>query len=234
MPRLTDIFMKLLYLGSVLILSTVSASAAPFQNLGFEEANTNSTFLQAVGDVLIGYGPIADLIPGWQVLDGTTPRSLAGYNANLESPIGSAAIITREVALPTFQLDGNYGVSLQTSSGGNPISLLQRGDVPADAQILTYHQDAGGIAQDFVLSINGTELIQGGTLFDPVFDISTFAGQNVELRLTVSGQRGFSPNSAFIDSITFVVPEPAPLSLSFVGGTALLVGTRYRRWHQKH
>ena len=39
--------------------------AAPFRNLGFDEANVDSTV------ELIGGGPTPDLLPGWQLFKGS-------------------------------------------------------------------------------------------------------------------------------------------------------------------
>ena len=63
-------------------LALSSAFAATFQNLDFDSATTNIT-LSLPPDQGVGYGPASDLLPGWQLFQGTDPVSpLVGYNLN--------------------------------------------------------------------------------------------------------------------------------------------------------
>jgi hypothetical protein len=76
----------------------------------------------------------------------------------------------------------------------------------------------------FAVSINGINLsppiqnagdIPDGTTIR--VDVSPFAGQNVELRLTTSRGPFGSEGDHELDAITFVVPEPSVLTLLGVG-----------------
>jgi hypothetical protein len=96
--------------------------------------------------------------------------------------------------------EGNYGLAMSSLTGG-VCSLVQQGDFPADARLLSYKYLGG----PFALEVNGRILIPlNGPLQSateprfPTFDVSAFAGQSAEVRFTLTnGQLGL------IDSIVF-------------------------------
>lgn len=114
-------------------------------------------------------------------------------------------------------IEGGFSFAMVTSGGltPQPFSIVQRGEVPADARWLAFTH--GGETPN--VSIDGV------TLFEPfptlrypadlVLDISQFSGKEVELEF--SSPR-FPPSGWYVlDGIGFVVPEPGSVALFMVG-----------------
>ncbi|MBI3416546.1 MAG: PEP-CTERM sorting domain-containing protein [Verrucomicrobia bacterium] len=207
---------------------TETGLAAPFQNLGFDEANTNSVRFQ-------GRFPTSDLLPGWQLFQGNVLQTNILYNGALE--FNYATIVDRSgtgIYGTSFTL-GAYSLVLNDFADHfNLFTLVQRGDVPSDARFLSY-TFAGS---PFQVTINGQNLlpaVQNGAVnpIEILIDVSKYAGQNVQL--TFSGAAGvFAPNDPaglrWLDNIQFEVPEPGTVTLFGLGGCALLAaGLRRRR-----
>ena len=213
--------------------------AAPFQNLDFDSANTGS-LIPVPGVVSynppyqnVGYGTPADLIPGWQVLLGTSPYPDL-YWLNLNS-VGGALVSIYDgnnflydprVHVP---VQGTFSFALWPGSGIPPLSLVQTGDLPADARSIHFTSFGAGV-QLFVNDslvpltyIYGPPTISGNTRLASVEgDISAFAGQTVELKFTSLPILGTGANLNGLDSIYFSpVPEPGTFALLVTGILAL-------------
>jgi hypothetical protein len=208
---------------AVILFSSSLARSAPFQNLDFEMARTNSLTLSPLSTVDYE-GPTADLLPGWQLFFGTQPRVTLGFN------LGADPFAEQRVSLvssdapfgsPGEPLKGKYGLFFWP--GHDPqFSLTQTGEIPADAKSLefTYRQ------LPFTFSINGLTLspVRFGASFGErvAMDVSQFAGQTVELKITTSagpfGPSGFHE----LDDIAFVVPEPSVFTLVALGSGCCL------------
>ena len=128
-------------LGSVvLFLFTVANStAAPFQNLDFEKANTNTLSYDPNSGV--GSGPIQDLLPGWHVIVTLPAFNLGTYSfpgsTNLLKSLNfdSSFFDSPNIALNDYDpLDESVprtGIySLSISPGQGAITLTQQADLP--------------------------------------------------------------------------------------------------------
>ena len=177
-----------------------AVSAAPFRNLRFDEANTNTTQFFMPSDPSLpspeGVGPPEDLVPGWQLLNGTNPVSFVGYN--LVRTNGSwFTLITKSLA--PEQVEGAYALGLPESRG---LRLRQHGDVPTNATTLTITHEPG---DEYLVTLNGerlrpitVDLCQCETRTS--YDVSAFAGQNAELEFILAQDAGM------IDSVEFFLP----------------------------
>jgi hypothetical protein len=211
----------------VAALTLIPIDAAPFQNLGFDLANTNNLVVDP-GSPFHGTGSTQDLLPGWELTKGGVPQTTLGLNLSLLS-LGYATLISYDQSqyfgLP---VEGAYGLQLVGSAGNqDPFALSQRGDVPSDTQLLTFRYDGF----PFLLSINGTPLTpttQSSTL--EAFDVSAFAGQTVDLTLSPLGPAvPTQGGSSYIDSIAFAVPEPAICVLLALASPAVWWAAARRR-----
>ncbi len=206
----------------ILVLSAVWASAASFQNLGFDLANTNTLTAQP-GTPLRGTGPTTDLLPGWELFKGSTPQATLGLNLN-PLTLGYATLISADQSQYFgFPVEEAYALHLVGSAGNqDPWTLSQRGDIPNDAQLLSYRYSG----YPFLLSLNGTPLQPvTQTANSQAFDISRFAGQTVDLTFTALGPAmPTQAGASYIDSITFAVPENSPIALLPLGLLVLWLG----------
>jgi hypothetical protein len=219
---------KLGLIGCFLIGAQVLRAAAPFQNLDFELANTNtltSITLHPGLEFLSGAGPASDLLPYWKIDYGDTQLSFLNLN-KLALDGGSASIISQDAqgyfsyVFPNG-IDGNYGLGF--SIGGSTWTLSQQGLIPPDARLLEIKADGSGAVDT---RING-QLIQNG-------DISRFAGQVVDLELSIyaTGSLPGGIPTVGLNSISFVVPEPST-SVCFAIGIAALASLRVARARKK-
>lgn len=201
---------------ALLFLFNCVAQADPFRNLNFEEANTNSLSMEGFEY----YGPAADLLSGWDLFFGGVLVTNLGFNqTDLAFNQNGATIRSSE---PPYEflgnpIEGKFSLSVSTGLGftTEQYTLVQRGDIPADAFFLKYTYGQ----KPFSVSINGTRVLgELGELDDMILgipsrtvllDISQFSGQNVELRFTTTA-RGLAATSGphTLDDIAFVVPEP--------------------------
>jgi PEP-CTERM motif-containing protein len=219
----------------VFIAGMSKAAVGPFSNLGFDETNTNHVF-DLNGDNTYFYGPIGELLPGWQLSSGTNafaPSDLIGFNLSLPGP-GYATL---------YSTNGNFSLGLWpgvdfSTLAAVPYSLTQSGSVPADAR--TIHFFNFGLPLE--LRVNGTVVplfysnaqstvppIAIGSA-DVSADVSVFAGQTVELRFTTPPQSSFLSG---LDSISFspqTIPEPATGFLLGLGGLFLVCQRICRRF----
>lgn len=222
-----------------LVLALVwNASAAPFQNLGFDNANTNNVTPRNPPDRDF-FGPASEVVPGWQLLLGTSQESEVGLNALLPGP-GYSSIMTSDNQLGR-PVVGLYSLSLIPFYGGadpsqfRPYTLIQNGDIPLGSLSMRFINYGAPVD----LYVNGSLVPlfydYGAVVPDPNArlanvsgDISAFAGQNVELRLVTL----FRTTGAYVsglDSISFsAIPEPSAVVLLTLGVLLLFAARRVR------
>ncbi|CAN5442507.1 hypothetical protein BH09PLA1_BH09PLA1_10820 [soil metagenome] len=207
----------------IVLLSTHRVLAAPFVNLDFEQAtvvHTDPNFPPAID--------AAAAFPGWIARVGDSIRTNVTYNYRG----GGQAVISlydrpaSDIGFPLLQ--GQYmAVLISDSAFGSSASLAQTGDVPAGTRSITFLGEAGRGAPS--LLINGTaistvNLTGNNGLGQPAkfgADLTPFAGQTVELRLSSISQHA-------IDDFSFsTTPIPEP-QLAILGLAVALV-TRRRR-----
>jgi hypothetical protein len=201
----------------------MEAWAASFQNLGFDDANTNSaiSYPDPFGRPAL-QGPITDLLPGWSL----SLESMASINAtnmyvNYHGLEDTTTLVSNPARSPfQFNVQGKYALYLEhLGFPTNNFTLSQTGDIPSNSMQLhfTYKGDP------FAISINGVQL---QPLYPPTsdlqntvgYDIKAFAGQTVQLTLTqISNPINNNSAESYLDSIAFVVPEPSTLTLLSVG-----------------
>ena len=159
--------MKFLLFPAV-FLCWLSGVAAPFQNLGFDEAVTNITELLPPDSFRmgVGYGPASDLLPGWQVFRGGTATPVEKVGLNIA--LGLDIVSIYDVPENSF-FDGPYCFGTVAPFTIFPersqYSLVQRGDIPADANWISFKRDGDPVE----VSINGTPL--------PLLEFSAIPGQ---------------------------------------------------------
>jgi len=216
---------RLILLGATLTM--FHARADLFQNLNFEEARTDRVVVDEFGffkEQGEGTGPVSDLLPGWQLLRNGESLDTMHYNdpgedffsldrPSLIRPDPDYPIPPR---LPT-PLEGEYFFRLAVSSSDDYV-LRQQADIPVDALSLSYEYRGG----PWIVTINDEEVsphIPPLTYGTPQFDISRFAGQNVELafRPMPLGRGAYD-----LDTIRFIVPEPSAVALWVLGVFALV------------
>jgi hypothetical protein len=207
----------------ILLLAAVlgaSLNADAFRNLDFEEANTNRIWQLTPGRSV---GLTTELLPGWKFLMDDSPISLVGLDAPRiadGSLIGT--LFTRESTLGTlFPPDGSYAFALG-SYPGNTYRLTQRGDIPWNAKYLYYK--AHNTGPPVSIDGNALHLLAGLFPLDDIprflwFDISAYAGRNVELQFVVPDNPLGGSGSGFLDSIGFAssIPEPGTMALLLLG-----------------
>jgi hypothetical protein len=212
-------------------IAFASDAAGPFQNFDFEQANTNRLSYDPSSGAYSG--SIQDLLPGWRIeniliaqsnawppiqsstnlLDSLWFRSAPGL-------LESTATLTAGEVYPSLPKVGTYSLLLSTCNCwlfDTYFSLSQRGDVPPDATTLKLDGVFGWGGGNSVgqATMNGVPL-QGSPITG--WDVSPFAGQNVELTFTQ-----FPGWSSRIDGLEFV-PEPSTWALVVLGLGGILFG----------
>jgi hypothetical protein len=208
---------------AIVAAASLPVVAAPFRNLDFEEAQTtNIRFI----DPTSGIGTTLDLLPGWQLYEGSTLQTNLYFNGN---PIGSGFASLIDSRRKEQFVEGSYAVLFVATFGNTaPFSLVQRGDIPSDATLLVLRNQE----YPFSLTLNGLEIPSAGSTGTSVptaapadwsYDVSRFAGQNVELRLTTFALNGvIFQDEHYLDSIRFV-PEPPAGALFAVGTCGMAI-----------
>jgi len=202
---------------AVLLGHAIVSNAQAFVNFDFENVKTNTSTLvpwMVIDETqyFVGRGPTSDLAPGWTI-------SVEGYlheeiSLNLQF---LASVYDR----PAFEKQWWPRLSLKPAAdGGNYLlafnhsewksyELRQRGDIPADAEIIQINGGNLGVGGSFSAFIDGTGIVDG--------DISKFAGKNVELKVVsnwVDPVLSAGIPVAYIDSIELTAPkEPEPIRL---------------------
>jgi hypothetical protein len=205
--------------GCVLALATQAGFCATFQNLDFESARIPLE----ISDCYVS--ATTNILPGWRYYYGATElltfayrcASLEGFSGLVDSPSGG-------YRFPNF-VEGKYAVYFQQDVVGNsPFAIAQTATIPFDAKFLRFK--AAGYT-GFTPTLNGDapplvdRILLGGVQNPPVFfpdlfaeitngfrktyDISAFAGKDVELRFTVGhivgGGPFFTYGEGILDSI---------------------------------
>ncbi len=238
-----------------LVALAVSAEAAGFHNLGFEDAAIDPNRPPLEGGLSERY------IPGW-----ADPSLVVGYNYT--QPFGGRSSLLdsgyRNITQPAnptkVPVVGLFSLGIWPSSAridfnNNtvPFVLKQTGDIPVEAQSLRFLYAGPG---DFKVYVGGAERLVHSTESRPsgdpeissldyfVVDVGLFAGQTAELRFeffsfgNYPGQDGgpFAgrPDAKFhvLDDLSFsplpAVPEPATWALLSAGLAAAFAGSRRR------
>ena len=223
-----------------LIAGVLPAHAAALQNLGFDSAITNTITV----DQGVSYGPVSDLLPGWQLFQGSNQVSSIGYDLN---PIGLGVASIYDASSQGFPAPVSGKYSLGLYPGYNllfdyqPFSLVQTGDIGANIQSVRFIN----YGSPFELRVNGTpisltyEYQPGNT--DPdtrlavvTGDLSAFAGQTVQLKFTTLDMAGSVVNG--LDDLQFnaqVAPEPHATVVLLLGMGFLAFESRRRRIGEK-
>ncbi len=200
-----------------------------FQNLDFEAANIQQN--QSPGPV-----NTIDALPGWTALIGTDAQSQIYYNS---PSLGSTWISLLGSNGPGFRsIEGGFSLLLQgglvlTPAGFVPMdaSISQVGLVPSTSQSIIFKAQSGTPEGKF-LSLAGQNIpieVMSSTADYTLYggNVSSFAGQTVELRFTSTYVSSGNPNNWNLDSIQFsdmAVPEPNAAALVVLG--AILIGFR--------
>jgi hypothetical protein len=117
-------------------------------------------------------------------------------------------------------------LGIRSQDASFPVSISQRGDIPADTRLLTYNCFHNQID----VTINGTLLTGPSNNWGTsgILDVSPYAGQNVELKFTTR-TGPFDGTTDALDDIRFMIPEPAPWLLAATGALTLAAGRRWLR-----
>ena len=199
--------------GSLGLSSLVVSGQGIFQNLGFESANLPTIPSGSFG----GFVPVTAGLPGWNAYLGTNLQAQVLHNS---VTLGASVV---GIMGPDFsfltRIQGSYTALLiggvNPNTGNVDASIAQTGTIPGSARSIQFKANPGN--GDFIISMGGQSIpvialqsLPNSTLFGG--DISSFAGQTTELRITaVSDYLNRGLNVFTIDSILFSnqsVPEP--------------------------
>ena len=217
------------------LLATHSVWSAAFMNLNFESA-IEPLIVDPVSHTI----PVTQAMPGWHVFVGGTEITTVLYN-NRHISLAGVSLYSRGDS-PLFAIEGDYFAHLYSGlvsplPTGASAAVAQTGLIPNDAQSLQLKTGRNG--EPFFLSIGGNTLSM-----TPVFtglnyvlhaaDISVYAGQDLELRISVPYD-GIAPNGQAhgirLDDIQFStepVPEPSVIALLAFAAAGLLWHLRRR------
>ncbi len=211
--------------------------ASEFVNLDFDEGDTSIGIIDPPGLDGVSLGSLHFWMPGWRLFAGDIEGTSVFFGLQ-PGDIGAQSLYNATSTPQGLPADGKFAF-LATSQKfiEYTASILQVGDIPADAKSLHYNA-AGG---PWDVRINGIQLPLNGwdpentslTFQDVAMDVSPWAGQQVELKLTQTF--GYSFNA--IDSIRFspdpVIPEPGNGTLVLVGGGILWLVDKVRKCRPK-
>lgn len=192
--------------------------AAPFANLDFEAGDTSQGAIEILPDGS-SYARRDSWLPGWRLFAGEGEQNAVQLNRGL-GVVDSSTLFDANYPWADLPREGRLGFIAVRSSPSLVTSLRQVGEIPADAKSLRYKAQGGS----WEVSINGMSLdLHGWNPKDASYafqevavDVSPWAGQEVELKLTQS--MGY--NYSLIDSMRFsteVIPEPRQRSMLFLG-----------------
>ena len=214
------------FLGMVSLFLLYSAAAqGTFQNRGFESANLPAIPAGQYGDFV----PFSTAFPFWTGYEGTNVMTQAFHNGET---LSAPSISILGPNWPSEQiLTGHYSALLH--AGLDPfhpvdVALAQVGTLPVGVQYLSLKASGGQVS----VSFDGQDISlfpasRGSNYILYEGDISRFAGQAGELRIS-SEPTSLNPYNIFIlDSINFVpIPEPGVLALWVLGAACFFIRLR--------
>ena len=219
----------------VFLLTAVSSTLGQgtFQNLDFEAANLPAVPSGQTG----GFVEASNAIPSWTAYYSTDQTTRILHNSYTLGDV-NVSILGPNFASFYPILEGNYSIIIQSgliaSTTRTAAAIAQTGTIPTDSLSLKFlaRQVLFGDPTQLAISIGGQPVpyfplstTSNYTVYGA--DISGFAGQTTELRLT-SFPTAASPYNYFeIDSIQFSnqpIPEPSVFGLFALG--ALIFGWR--------
>ena len=231
----SKIISVLLFIG----VELTAYSQGSFQNLNFEDAFVTQ---YAPGSSV----PVGSAFPGWtayygSVQTGTNAASLVGYDLSpLSGPVVSINDSNPPLVYPETAISGHYSAALfggrllLPQPADNAAMLSQTALVPEDARSLQFK---ARFQTTEAVSLGGQVLeLVPLAVFPEYFllgaDITPFAGQVLELRITIPPPPSGSPfrNFNLFDDFAFsnqIIPEPSVLGLLGLG--ALVLGRRVLR-----
>jgi hypothetical protein len=223
-------FKFLLCIFSLCLTGSSVLRAQDFQNLGFEDANLSVIPSGQYGSFV----PITNALPFWTGYLGTNQVTQVLQN-NLTLGNASIDILGPDYYAPAI-LQGQYTVVLQagqnpfTGSGVINASLAQVDRIPTNANSITL--EAAGT--NFTVSFAGQTILLSPIGRGPNYtlfggDISSFAGQVGELRLTTLAPLGPDVGLDDIQFSPYVIPEPNTLALVRFALPLALLGWRRKR-----
>ena len=211
-----------------LVCATGVNAVSPFQNLDFQSANLSEIPAGQFG----GNVPITNALPFWTGYLGTNRVTQALHNS---ITLGNVSI---DILGPNWDASplilGQYTVMLQ--SGGNPFgggaanaAIAQVGLVPVNTQSILLDV----IGTNFSLSFSGQIIplsTVGSGLNYTVYggNVSVFAGQVGELRVSTFNPDGTAIELGPITFSTQAIPEQSSVSLLLGGVLGLFFWQRTR------
>jgi hypothetical protein len=209
-----------------------------FRNLDFELANVPTLPSGQYGS--LNGVLVSEALPFWTAFYGSEQVSAVSHNSY---SLGSANISILgphwDNSLGTSIINGNYTAVLQAGDNPGPVSvsIAQTGTIPIDSQSILVNVKQFFAGSGLSVSLDGqnvpaflVEHDAGYSLFG--VDISSFAGQTTELRLTAETTPGGRFNSIEIDDVTFSnqpIPEPATSAIVLSGLALWFFGYRRSR-----
>jgi hypothetical protein len=141
---------------AIIAAVAVPAAAAPFRNLDFEEAQTNNIVI--IGGTS-GIGSTLDLLPGWQLYEGSTLQTNLYFNGN---PIGSGFASLIDSRQKVQFVEGSYAMLFVATFGNTaPFSLVQRGDIRLGCDLVGFAKPGVSILIDLKRTRNPQRGIDG-------------------------------------------------------------------------
>lgn len=227
---------------SILTASCLGLSAAPFHNLGFEDARINEVMIPPPTDggarVLAPYWELSQRYMGWNVsMPFQNVASLLDHDFR-DTHFGRNA---KAPVVGKFSL----GVWPANTPGSSPFSVSQTGDIPSDSLSLRFLYQGNNLSVYLggsSVPISFLESRPNGDPDIPLFhyyavDVSSLAGQTAELRFEFRSSGyddfGFPPRfpgqpdamSHVLDDLHFsplpAVPEPETWALLGIGAACL-------------
>lgn len=221
-------------LGIFLFSSRVNGQGT-FQNLDFESANLPSV---PVG----GFVSSLSAIPSWTAYYSTNVTTQIWHNNYALGAVNISIIGPGFTGPAPFNvIQGNYSVLLQsgldaTATTRMSAAIAQIGTIPVTAMSLQFssRQILSGDPAQLLVAIGGQDvpifpLTTTGSYTVYGADISAYAGQIKELRLSSLPTQASPYNYFLIDSIAFSnLPIPEPSVLGLIGVGVLMFGWRLK------